>query len=164
MNSQNEDNNLYVNADNVIGTIADLKCPIDEIDSNSNKAKDLILELAQRLDAEQPSERMHAAEQQRKNKHTIAAHAQSAESVLTTIDGHNDNGNYDDSNLYNDNEIKQGPNKEIANRNAAFGDYDVLRSENYELKQTVKRLTSIVTADKISATEIEFTIPEAKYE
>jgi hypothetical protein len=124
----------------------------------------LILELAQRLDAEQPSERMHAAEQQRKNKHTIAAHAQSAESVLTTIDGHNDNGNYDDSNLYNDNEIKQGPNKEIANRNAAFGDYDVLRSENYELKQTVKRLTSIVTADKISATEIEFTIPEAKYE
>ncbi|HEX6029653.1 MAG TPA: hypothetical protein VFY64_11485, partial [Nitrososphaeraceae archaeon] len=92
-------------------------------------------------------------------------HAQSAKSVLTTIDSHNDNGaDDDDRNLYNDNEIEQGPNKEIANRITAFGDCDVLRSENYELKQTVKRLTSIVTADKISATEIEFTIPKAKYE
>jgi hypothetical protein len=39
MNSQNEDNNLYVNADNVIGIIADLKCPIDEIDSTLIKQK-----------------------------------------------------------------------------------------------------------------------------
>ena len=165
MNSQNEDNNLYVNAGNVIGIIADLKRLIDEIDSNSKKAKDLILELAQRLDAERPTERMNVyirirdilkdkitegkiikwieeclpqeykriytksqvsslskkakrnvAVQQRKNKHIITARAQSTKSVLTTIGGDNDNGNYDDSNLYNDDEIKQGPNKEITNQ------------------------------------------------
>ena len=108
----------------------------------------------------------NAAKKHGKNNDIIVAHthAQSAKSVLTSIEGQDDNGTFDDRNLYNGNEIEQGPNKEIANQNNTFEDCDVLRSENYELKQAVKRLTSIVTADKISATEIEFRIPKAKYE
>ena len=199
------------------GVIADLRNTIDQLAIDFNTAKNLILELARRLDETKRREqsqicreikeilqdkikegeitekwieeclpqeykrrytksevsslskqaKKNAAKKHGKNNDIIVAHthAQSAKSVLTTIDSHNDNGaDDDDRNLYNDNEIEQGPNKQIANRITAFGDCDVLRSENYELKQVVKRLTSIVTADKISATEIEFTIPKAKYE
>ena len=217
MNSQSEEKNPCLNTDNYNGIIADLRCLIDDIDSNFKKAKDLILELAQRLDVERPSERIHicrwiknilkdkitegkitekwieeclpqeykrgytksevsslskrakrdVAEQQRKNKDTIVVDAQSAKSVLTTIDSHDDNGaDDDDSNLYNDNETEQGPNKKIANQNTRFEDYDkhqALCSEIYELRQAVRKQTCIVTADQISATELEFTIPKEKY-
>ena len=109
----------------------------------------------------------NAAEQQRKNKDTIVVDAQSAKSVLTTIDSHDDNGADDDnSNLYNDNDSEQGPNKKIANQNTTFEDYDkhqALCSEIYELRQAVRKQTCIVTADQISATELEFTIPKEKY-
>jgi hypothetical protein len=109
----------------------------------------------------------NAAEQQRKNKHIIVARAQSAKSVLTTINGNNDNGTYDDSNLYNENGVEQGPNKQVVNQNTTFEDYDAyeaLRLENYELRQAVRKQTRLVTADQISATKIEFTIPKTKYE
>jgi hypothetical protein len=113
----------------------------------------------------------NAAEQQLKNKDIIVVDAQGGKSVLTNVNGCNDNGDGDgganDNNLHNKHETKQGPNKEFAYENTSFEDYDKHQSvcsENYELKQAVKRLTSIVTADKISATEIEFSIPKAKYE
>ena len=109
----------------------------------------------------------NVAKQRRKNKHIIVARAQGAKSVLTTIDSHNDNGANDNhSNLYNEDEIEQRPNKKISNQNTGSEDddkYQALRSEIYELRQALKRQTSIRTADKISATEIEFTIPKSKF-
>jgi hypothetical protein len=111
-----------------------------------------------------------AAEQQLNNKDIIVVDAQGGKSFLTNVNGCNDNGDGDganDNNLHNKDETKQGPNQEFAYENTSFGDYNkhqAICSENYELKQAVKRLTSIVTADKISATEIEFRIHKAKYE
>jgi hypothetical protein len=201
--------------------IADLKISIDQLHNSFSKAKDLILELARRLDETKRCEqsqicrkikevlqdkikegkitekwiegclppeykrrydksevsslskqakRNAESEQQLKNKDIIAVDAQSGKSVLTNVDSHNGNGDgddADDSNLHNMDEIEQGPNKEIANQNTAFEDYDeyeALRLENNELRQAVRKQTCLVTADQISATEIEFSIPKAKYE
>jgi hypothetical protein len=109
----------------------------------------------------------NAAKQRRKNKDIIAAHTQSTKSVLTTIDGHNDNGaDDDDSNLCNDNGTEQAPNNKTPNQNTTLKDYDqrqALCSEIHKSKQAVGKQARIVTADQISATELEFTIPKEKY-
>jgi hypothetical protein len=101
--------------------------------------------------------------EQPENRDKILVDAQGGESFLTNVDGRNDS---DDSHFHNY-QIESGPSKEVTNQNIASDDdnkYEAVCSKNYEAKQAVKRLTSIVTDDKISATEIEFTIPKAKYE
>jgi hypothetical protein len=100
-----------------------------------------------------------------KNRDQILVDAQGRKSVLTNIDSRNDEGHK--SNFHAGDSIERGLNKEVSNQNTTSeddGEYKALRSENYELKQAVKRLTSIRTADQISATEIEFIIPKVKYE
>ena len=108
----------------------------------------------------------NAARQHQKNKDIIATPAQIPKSALTAVDGHNNDGR-DDGNLYNDNPIKQGPNKQVANQHTTFEDYDdykELCSENYELKQALRKQTCILKADQISATELALTIHKTKYE
>jgi hypothetical protein len=39
-----------------------------------------------------------------------------------------------------------------------------LRTENYELKEALKRQTSLLRAEEIQAVETKFTIPKEKYE
>jgi hypothetical protein len=212
------------NADSVVssyfkiikGIIADLRSVIDQLDMNFDNARNLILELARRLDETKTCEqsqicreikeiledkikdgkitekwieaclppeykrrytksevsslskhaKTNTAEQQRKNKDKIVVDAQIAKSPLTSIDGHDDNST-EDTNSYDQDEIEQGPIKQVANQNTTFegyNEYEARSSEVYELRQVVKRQTSILNADKISATEIEFTIPKTKYE
>jgi hypothetical protein len=103
--------------------------------------------------------------EQLENRGQILVDTQGRKSVLTNIDSRNDEGHK--SNFHAGDSIERGLNKEVSNQNTTSeddGEYKALRSENYELKQAVKRLTSIRTADQISATEIEFTISKAKYE
>jgi hypothetical protein len=102
------------------------------------------------------------------NRDQILVNAQSGMSVLTNIESRNDDGC--DSNFHTGDSIEQRPKKQVADQYTTSDDnddddtYKALRSENYELKQAVKRLTSIVPADKISATELEFTILKSKFE
>jgi hypothetical protein len=103
--------------------------------------------------------------EQLENRGQILVDTQGRKSVLTNIDSRNDEGHK--SNFHAGDSIERGLNKEVSNQNTTSeddGEYKALRSENYELKQAVKRLTSIRTADQISATEIEFIIPKVKYE
>ena len=105
--------------------------------------------------------------QKLKNRDQILVDTQGRKSVLTNDDSCNDGDSYDNNNFLNDDEIEQELNSGVTNQNTTLeddGEYKALRSENYELKQAVKRLTSIRTADQISATEIEVIIPKVKYE
>jgi hypothetical protein len=101
------------------------------------------------------------------NRDQILVNAQSGKSVLTNVESGNDDGC--DSNFHTGDSIEQRLKKQVTDQYTTSDDndddkYKALRSENYELKQTVKRLTSIVPADKISATELEFTILKSKFE
>src|SRR5215217_6167922 len=103
------------------------------------------------------------------NRDQILVNAQCRRSVLANVDSRNDHGR--DSNFHTGDSIEQRPKKQVTDQYTTSDDndndddkYKGLRSENYELKQAVKRLTSIVPADKISATELEFTILKSKFE
>jgi hypothetical protein len=99
------------------------------------------------------------------NSDKILVDAQGGESVLTNVDSRDKDGHK--SNFHTCDGIHQGLNKEVSNQNVRSEDDDkhqALRSEIYELRQVVKRQTPILTADKISAAEIELIIPKPKYE
>jgi hypothetical protein len=104
--------------------------------------------------------------QKLKNRDQILVDAQGQKSILTNIDSRNDEGHK--SNFHAGDSIEQGLNKEVSNQNVIAEDdddkYQALRSQIYELRQVVKRQTPILTADKVSAAEIELIIPKSKYE
>jgi len=106
--------------------------------------------------------------QKMKNRDQILVDAQGQKSILTNIDSRSDDGHK--GNFHTGDSIEQRPKKQVTDQYTTSDDnndddkYKALRSENYELKQAVKRLTSIVPADKISATELEFTILKSKFE
>jgi hypothetical protein len=105
--------------------------------------------------------------EQLKNRGQILVDTQGRKSVLTNIDSRNDDGHK--SNFHTGDSIERGLNKEVSNQNVRSEDdqddkHQALRSEIYELRQALKRQTSIRTADQILATKIEFTISKAKYE
>ena len=64
--------------------------------------------------------RENVEEQHQKNKDIIATPAQIPKSALTAVDGHNNDGVEMTVDLYNDNPIKQGPNKQVANQHTTF--------------------------------------------
>src|SRR5215217_1922554 len=88
-----------------------------------------------------------AAPTQQEEKNKILVAAVQGKSVLTNIDNHDDNGDgADDSNLHNKDEIELGPNKEVADQNTTFEDYDEYEPfclENDELRQTIGKKISI---------------------
>lgn len=104
--------------------------------------------------------------QKLKNRDQILVDAQGQKSILTNIDSRSDDGHK--GNFHTVDTIEQGLNKEVSNQNVRAEDdddkYQALRSQIYELRQALKRQTPILTADKISATEIELIIPKSKYE
>ncbi len=105
--------------------------------------------------------------EQLKNRGQILVDTQGRKSVLTNIDSRNDDGHK--SNFHTGDSIEQGLNKEVSNQNVRSEDdqddkHQALRSEIYELRQALKRQTPILTADKVSAAEIELIIPKRKYE
>jgi hypothetical protein len=103
--------------------------------------------------------------EQLENRGQILVDTQGRKSVLTNIDSRNEEGHK--SNFHAGDSIERGLNKEVSNQNVRSEDddkYRALRSEIYELRQAVKRQTPILTADKISAAEIELVIPKSKYE
>jgi hypothetical protein len=108
--------------------------------------------------------------EQPENSDKILVDAKGGESVLTNVDSRNNDGHK--SNFHTSDSIDQGLNKEVSNENVRSENdddddddkYQALRSEIYELRQAVKRQTSILTADKIFAAEIQLVIPKSKYE
>jgi hypothetical protein len=214
----NENTDSVVSSDFKIieGIIIDLRIVIDQLHMNFANAKNLILELARRLDETKRCEqnqicrevkeiledkikegkitekwieaclppeykrryaksevsslskaKRKAAVEKLKDRDLIVVGTQAGKSVLTNVDSLIDDGR--DSNFHTDDSIKQGL-REVSNHNIRGEDDDnnnthqALRSEIYELRQALKRQTSILTADKIFAAEIEHIIPKSKYE
>ena len=105
--------------------------------------------------------------EQLENRDNILVDAKGGESVLTNVDSRNNHEHQ--SNFHTCDSIDQGLNKEVSDQNVRSGDdqddkHQALCSEIYELRQALKRQTPILTADKISAAEIELIIPKRKYE
>jgi hypothetical protein len=105
--------------------------------------------------------------EQLENRGQILVDTQGRKSVLTNIDSRNDEGHK--SNFHAGDSIERGLNKEVSNQNVRSEDdqddkHQALRLEIYELRQALKRQTPILTADKVSAAEIELIIPKRKYE
>jgi hypothetical protein len=110
----------------------------------------------------------NAETEQLENRGQILVDTQGRKSILTNIESRNDD-DVRKRNFLTDDSIEQGLNKEVSNQNGRSeeehdDDKQVLRSEIYELRQALKRQTPILTADKISAAEIELIIPKPKYE
>ena len=217
---ENTDSVMSSDCNVIDGIIADLRIVIDQLHMNFANAKNLILELARRLDETKRCEQCEicrkikeilrdkikegkisekwiaeclpqeykrkyskrelsslstnaksnvAVVEKLKNGDLIAIDPRAEKSVLTTVDrckndkGHSAN---DSSNLYNEDEIKQVLDKEVTNQNTRTEvdyKYNELFFENQQLKEALRRQTSLLTADQISAAEIDLVIPNSKY-
>jgi hypothetical protein len=103
------------------------------------------------------------------NGDLIAIDPRDEKSILTSINRCNNDNDHsaNDGNLDNEDGIEQELDKEVTNQNTGTEvdyKYEELFSENQELKEALRRQTSILTANQISAAEIELAIPNTKYQ
>lgn len=186
----------------VMSIIASLRVVIDQIDLDFKQAKEMILEIARRLDEDGLCERNHIS---RKIKEIVKdkieegkitekwieeclapeykrQYTKSERSSLSKLRPNRQlievstEGNQifpeqrDDKN--NDRPVeKQSSNKmefidKLKHQRVIVQDSETeaLIQENIELKQALQRQTTIQSADKVSLSELEFTVPNARYE
>lgn len=146
------------------GIVADLRAVIDQIGRNLTNARNLISELASRFDESRVYEKGQICLRIKEILRDKIEEHKITERWIERCLPAKYKGKYAKSELSSlSKRMKGNPTATIAKKSIKQDKLEALSFENSELKEALKRQTTLLSADQVTANEIMFIVPKEKF-